>query len=429
MKAKSPLDIYKYLPKKNCGECGTTCMGFATNLIQRKQRLDECPYLDEKAKAKIEELIEPNVKEIEFEGLKVGGEEVLFRHELTFFNKPPILIRANEYNYENVLKEVKDYKKIYVGRELRIDGILLEMREDREGFLKAVGEIDKPIAMVADVEVLEKALDLRKTLVGYATMENWRDFVDIAKSYEVPIMIKSKDLREIKFMGGKMIENGVKYVINPVFDNLSSCYRRVIDIRVTGIEGDNEFSYPIMVEVYHDDVFYKVIASLTFICRYGDLIVLDEVNPLVVMPTLVLRENIYTDPGVPVAVESGLYVIGNPNGNAPLFVTTNFMLTFYTVKTDLESAGIDCYLLVVDTGGICVGASVASGRFNADVVKEALEKFKVEERVKHRKMIIPGLASRLKGAIEDATGWEVIVGPIDSSAIKDWLPKVWEVKA
>jgi hypothetical protein len=90
------------------------------------------------------------------------------------------------------------------------------------------------------------------------------------------------------------------------------------------------------------------------------------------MPTLVLRENVYTDPRVPVAVESGLYVIGNPNGDAPVLVTTNFMLTFYTVKTDLESAGVDCYLLVIDTGGICVGASVASGRFNADVVKEAM---------------------------------------------------------
>ncbi len=425
MKAKSPLDIYKFLPKTNCGDCGTTCMGFATNLIQRKQRLEECPHLSESARKKIAELIEPNIKEVEFEGLRVGGEEVLFRHELTFFNKPPILIKANEGNYENILKDVKGYKKIYVGKELRLDGILLEFKSDETKYLKAVKDLDIPTVMIAPPEILEKALELRKTLIGYANLGNYFKFLELAKRFNVPVIVKSNDLREIKFLGSKMRENGIKYVINPVFDSFAGCYRRVIDIRVTGIKGDNEFSYPIMVDVDNDNVFYKVIASLTFVCRYGDLIVLDEVNPLVVMPTLVLRENIYTDPRVPVAVESGLYTIGKPNGNAPVFVTTNFMLTFYTVKTDLESAGIDCYLLVVDTGGICVGASVASGRFNADVVKDAMEKFKVAEKVKHRKLIIPGLASRLKGAIEDATGWEVLVGPVDSSAIKDWLAKVW----
>ncbi len=425
MKAKSPLEIYKLLPKTNCMKCGTTCMGFATNLIQRKQKLDECPYLDEKARKKIAELIEPNIKEIEFDGLVVGGEEVLFRHELTFFNKPPFLIKANEQNYEEVVKEVKSYKKIYIGKELKLDGILLEFKGDKDKFLRALKEIDLSLAIVAPPNVLKSALEVRRTAIGYATVENYEDFLEVAKAYEVPVMIKSNDLRELKFLAEKFRGEGVKYVINPVLDRISSCYDRVIKIRVNGIKGDRDFAYPIMVEIDFDDVFYSAMASMTFVCRYADLMVFREVNPLVLMPSIVLRENIYTDPRVPVAVESGLYKIGNPNGNAPVFVTTNFMLTYYTVKTDLESAGIDCYLLVIDTGGICVGASVASGRFNANAVKEALDKFKVEERVKHRKLIIPGLASRLKGAIEDATGWEVLVGPVDSSAIKDWLEKVW----
>ncbi len=425
MKAKSPLDIYKFLPKTNCMKCGTTCMGFATNLIQRKQKLDECPYLDESARKKIAELIEPNIKEIEFDGLVVGGEEVLFRHELTFFNKPPFLVKANEENYDRVVKEVKEYKKIYIGKELKLDGILLEFKGDKDKFLKALKEIDLSLAMVGTPEILRSALEIRRTAIGYANLENYREFLDLAKTYEVPVMIKSKDLREIKFLAEKLRSEGVNYVINPVLDRISSCYDRVIKVRVSGIKGDKDFAYPIMVEIDFDDVFYSAMASMTFVCRYADLMVFRDVNPLVLMPSIVLRENIYTDPRVPVAVESGLYKIGNPNGKAPVFVTTNFMLTYYTVKTDLESAGIDCYLLVIDTGGICVGASVASGRFNANAVKEALDKFKVEEKVKHRKLIIPGLASRLKGAIEDATGWEVLVGPVDSSAIKDWLEKVW----
>ncbi|RLG45420.1 MAG: hypothetical protein DRN92_06785 [Thermoproteota archaeon] len=32
----SPTDVYKYLPRTNCGECGeTTCMAFAVKLVNR----------------------------------------------------------------------------------------------------------------------------------------------------------------------------------------------------------------------------------------------------------------------------------------------------------------------------------------------------------------------------------------------------------
>jgi acetyl-CoA decarbonylase/synthase complex subunit gamma len=425
MKAKSPLDIYRYLPKTNCMECGTSCMGFATNLIQRKQRLEECPHLKERAKRKIAELIEPNIKEIEFENLKIGGEEVLFRHELTFFNKPPILIKADETNWRDVLRGVKEYKKIYVGKELKLDGILLEFKSDVDSYLEALKGIDHNVVLIAPTDVLKKALEIRRTVIGYANVENYDKFLNLAKEFDVPVIVKSDDLRDLKFLAMNFKREGVKYIVNPILDTISKCYDRVLKVRVTGMEGDEDFACPIMVEIDFDDVFYSVMASMTFVCRYADLIAINKIDPLVLMPTLVLRENIYTDPRVPVAVESGLYEIGKPDGESPLFVTTNFMLTFYTVKTDLESAGVNCYLLVIDTGGICVGASVASGRFSADAVKEAMEKFKVDEKVNHRKIILPGLASRLKGAIEDVTGWEVLVGPIDSSAIKDWLDKVW----
>jgi 4Fe-4S ferredoxin len=44
----SPVDLYKYLPKENCGECGTrTCMGFAVRLLKRESYLADCPRLDD----------------------------------------------------------------------------------------------------------------------------------------------------------------------------------------------------------------------------------------------------------------------------------------------------------------------------------------------------------------------------------------------
>ncbi len=47
-KSISPMDIYRYLPKENCGECGIkTCMGFAVRLLKREAYLDKCTPLKE----------------------------------------------------------------------------------------------------------------------------------------------------------------------------------------------------------------------------------------------------------------------------------------------------------------------------------------------------------------------------------------------
>lgn len=51
---KNPLEIYKALPKTNCGHCGVpSCMAFAASVIQGVKALKECPYL---GKSIIEEL-------------------------------------------------------------------------------------------------------------------------------------------------------------------------------------------------------------------------------------------------------------------------------------------------------------------------------------------------------------------------------------
>ena len=41
-----PLELYKYLPKTNCGECGEeTCVAFAARVLTGERRLDECKPL------------------------------------------------------------------------------------------------------------------------------------------------------------------------------------------------------------------------------------------------------------------------------------------------------------------------------------------------------------------------------------------------
>ena len=46
MARPSPLDIYALLDKSNCKDCGyDTCMAFATDLLERKIRLEDCTHL------------------------------------------------------------------------------------------------------------------------------------------------------------------------------------------------------------------------------------------------------------------------------------------------------------------------------------------------------------------------------------------------
>ncbi|MEM2912517.1 MAG: acetyl-CoA decarbonylase/synthase complex subunit gamma, partial [Candidatus Bathyarchaeia archaeon] len=150
-----------------------------------------------------------------------------------------------------------------------------------------------------------------------------------------------------------------------------------------------------------------------------------SIDGWVLLPNVVLRQNIYTDPRKPVAVEPGLKIFGKPDENSPVMMTTNFALTYYTVASDIESAGINCYLIVVDTEGIAVDSAVAGRKLTAEKVAEAIKTVKVEEKVKHRKLIIPGKAARLSGEIEELSGWQVMVGPRDSSDIPKFLQEKW----
>jgi len=125
-------------------------------------------------------------------------------------------------------------------------------------------------------------------------------------------------------------------------------------------------------------------------------------------------------------VEAGLKIMGQPDENSPVMMTTNFALTYYTVASDIESSGVNCYLIVVDTEGLAVESSVAGRKLTAEKIAETIKQVKAEERVKHRKLIIPGKAARLSGEIQELSGWEVLVGPQDSSEIPKFLQEKWK---
>lgn len=64
----TPLQVYKFLPKTNCGQCGTsTCLAFAAAVIKQEKRLADCPHLDEDTLARHEGKID---RPVNMEGIR-----------------------------------------------------------------------------------------------------------------------------------------------------------------------------------------------------------------------------------------------------------------------------------------------------------------------------------------------------------------------
>ena len=150
----------------------------------------------------------------------------------------------------------------------------------------------------------------------------------------------------------------------------------------------------------------------------------DEIWAL--MALLTLGQSVFSDPRIYPSVDAGMYQIGEPGDMAPIFVTSNYRMTKIPVEQDLKGASIDCWLLVIDSEGIGIESAVAGGQFNAGSIAEAVSEFKAFDKVKHRVLVIPGMAARVSGALEDEANCFVVVGPRDSSGIIKFMDVQWK---
>ncbi len=465
MKISSPMEAWKYLPGTNCKVCGEkTCLAFASLLLERKKKIEECPLLSEPKYAekgkKLAELLAPEVREVEIgigdKAIKIGGEDVMHRHERTFFNRTALAYDVwdtmKEEELRERVREITNWRKFYVGEFLKVDAIAIRsVSGDAKTFAqcvkRAAEETDFPLVLSSfDAKVIEEGLKEvsdRNPLIYAATEDNWKAFLEIAKSYKVPVTLFSADLDMLNTLAMTFSSAGVtNIVLDPgtyaTGKGLEKTFSRFVRIRRAGIEDGNKgIAYPLMsvpmtAWMVHGDEnaletsYWEAMLADLFILKYADIMILHSTEPHSLIPERTLVANIYTDPRRPVSVEPGLREVGTPTaGESPLFVTTNFALTYYTVESDLASNKIDSYLMVVDAEGMGVESAVAGGQLNAGTMKDALESFDVEQKVKHKTMVIPGLAARLSGEAEDVTGWTVLVGPRDSGRIPGWMENNW----
>jgi len=464
LKELSPIDVYMQLPKTNCKKCGLeNCMAFATKLVNREIALELCtPLLEEKqyqkAYQKLWDMLKPPVKEVTIgagdKAIKIGGKLVMYRHELTYHNPTPIAIDVtDEMSDEELLLRVKKtdgFSYIYIGKELKLNMIAVRSTSnDPEKFkatVKKVVENTKlPLILCSfHPEVLEAGLmaaPKAHPLIYAATRDNWKDMAELALMYDCPLAVFApNDLKLLRSLVKTLIEYGVKDLVldSGTFPNegISDTISNLTMLRrIACRKGDDLLGFPIIgtpitawveqSDVPEINMWNEAYLASMLITRYADIIIMHSTEGWVLLPTTILRQNIYTDPRKPVAVEPGIKMFGKPDENSPVLMTTNFALTFYTVASDIESAGLDCYLVVVDTEGLAVDSSVAGRKLTSDKIAEAMKETKIEEKVKHRKLIIPGKAARLSGEIQELSGWEVLVGPRDSSEIPKFLQEKW----
>jgi acetyl-CoA decarbonylase/synthase complex subunit gamma len=442
--ALKALDIYKLLPKRNCKECGDpTCLTFAMKLAGGKADVDLCPYLDDAAKALLGATTRPPIRLVKLgigeRSFAIGEEFVLYRHEKTFYHPPGIIFRITDTHTSDdipvVTTRVRDESFTRVGADLRFNGIAIENTSGSAAvFARAVEMVEKTadlplVLMATDPAVISAALPYCGTyrpLIHAATKENRKEFCALAKQHGCPLVVKDKNIDDLAQLAKDCTTDGVQDLILDLSpESLQEFIVRSTTVRqlaITRVAPD--LGYPVFFDASATDMQDAAIAL--GIVKYASVIITNPLSPAAAKAALTLRQNIYTDPQKPIQMTPGLYRIGNPGKDAPVLMTVNFSLTFFTLQGYLESTQIPCFMLIVDTEGLSVLTAVAAGKLSEMLVKDSIKKFAVEDEVSHRELIIPGYASPLSGRIEEATGWKVMVGPRDAAEIGEFLHEEWK---
>lgn len=471
-KRPSPLELYKYLPQTNCRKCGEdSCMAFAMKLIDRSAELNQCtPLLTPEYKKKLEtleKLTTPPVRVVRIgdgpRAVKIGGKEVVHRHELTYINPTAIAIDVHDEMPEELIiqrvKTTSEFSQIRIGKELKLDAIAVRsVSSDPRKFAKAVEAVAKntnlPIILCSfEPGVLRAGLEVtkgRRPLLYAATKDNWKEVASLAVEFNAPATVFAPDdLSTVKSLAVTLQKSGVQgIVLDPgtFFGEglIGQTLDRFVMLRRAAIEaGDGDVGWPIMGvpavvwagkngthtnEELIELASKECILASTLMLRYADILICHSPDMWTLLPQVTLRQNLYADPRINPAVESGLKSVGAPNEWSPVFLTTNFALTYYTVRSDIEQAKLDAWMLVLDSGGIGVESSSAGGQLNAGAVGELVKSSGIASKVKHRALVIPGMAARFQGEMEDTTKWDILVGPRDSSAIPDFIREKYTVK-
>jgi acetyl-CoA decarbonylase/synthase complex subunit gamma len=417
-------------------------------LAAQQVELDACPYVSDEAKEALSAAATPPIRLIKLgtgdREFQVGNETVMFRHEKTFFNQPGLALRVKDTEEVSAIAEkvktVNDYSVERVGIDMTLNAVAIENASGDAGtFASAVeavrAQTDLPFVLISDnADALKAALTKEgghKPLLYAATTDNWETMAAVAKSGGASLVVRSQDgLEELADLTQKLDGAGVaNLVLDPGSRDLSTSLAQLTQLRRLALKKNfRPLGYPVIAfpgEAAETDE-GEVVAATQYIAKYAGVIVMDSFDPAVAYPLLTLRLNIYTDPQKPISVDAGIYEFGNPTAEAPLLVTTNFSLTYFSVAGEIDGSGLPAWLLICDAEGMSVLTAWAAGKFDAETIAKAVKAFGAGDKINHKKITLPGHVAVLSGELEEELpGWEIQVGPREAVDIPAYL-KAWK---
>jgi acetyl-CoA decarbonylase/synthase complex subunit gamma len=441
--ALTGVEIFKLLPKTNCKKCGfPTCLAFAMKLAQRQASLDLCPDVSEEAKQKLGEASAPPVRPIILgagdRAVKMGEETVLFRHDKRFVNPCVFALEIKdtlpEAEISGKIEEVLNSEIDRVGQKLKIDAIAITNDSKDAVRIEAASKIVATkapgvpvIICTANPEAAEIAVKLfadKKPIIYGAHSGNAEAMANIAKTYKATLGVTAKGLDELSNLTEKVKALGIAdMVIDSGVRNAQEILKHNTLIRRAAIKKNfKPLGYPVITFAQREDSLVETLIAVISVAKYSSIIVLSSIEKWKNLALFTLRQNLYTDPQVPMQVEQKIYRIGEPTPDSPLLITTNFSLTYFIVSGEVENSKVPSYLAVTDSEGLSVLTAWAAGKFTAAKIAQFIKESGIENDIKHRELIIPGYVAILSGAIEDKLeGWKVTVGPREANGIPAFL--------
>jgi acetyl-CoA decarbonylase/synthase, CODH/ACS complex subunit gamma len=277
------------------------------------------------------------------------------------------------------------------------------------------------ILMSENPEALEAALlvlDGQRPLIHAAAGEHVERVGALALKYGAPVVARAADLDALVALTTRLAAMGIRDIVLDVpAENPATALQNNTIIRKMALKENFEpLGYPIISFVAGRDLPSLVADASTLILKYASILVFDTLQYHALLPLMMLRQNIYTDPQKPIQVEPKVYPIGEPGKNSPVLVTTNFSLTYFLVSGEIENAGVPAHLVIVESEGMSVLTGWAAGKFTGAKIGAFIRASGLESQVSTRRIIIPGYVAQISGELEESLpGWEVVVGPQEVS--------------
>ena len=440
----SGIQIFKMTPKKNCKECGCpTCMAFSMKVAQGAMDISQCPHMSEDALAQLSEATAPPMKTVKIGAgeneFSLGGETILFRHEKTYVSKTRYAVSLcscmDDAAIDAKLAEIPkvDYERI--GERMFAELVYVNYAADTDKdryveIVKKAAALNRTLILgCKDVELAKAALEVckeAKPVLNGADASNYAEMNALAKEADVVLGVSGANLDEIYDTVAALEKAGNKNLILDVGTaSIKEAYGNAVQIRRAAVKDqDRTFGYPTLVNVaalaHGDRVMQQALLSM-FTMKYGSIVVVETLDYAEALPLFGLRQNVFTDPQKPMKVEPGIYALNGADENSLCLTTVDFALTYFVVSGELERSGVPCNLIISDAGGLSVLTAWAAGKLSSTSVAKYIQE-NVEDKVKCRKLVIPGKVAVLKGDLEaKLPGWEIIVAPLEAVQLVKFL--------